>query len=126
MKEKIDVLKFLEQKETILLKLIIKNHFKIFFFVIISLMFFFMLKVPYVNLIFNKEFYLFCITLTFLIIFRVSLRIIIILSMFIFLFSILPLTINEHLMAERIANLSFGIFFLGVIKFILKFFKNGK
>lgn len=109
---------FLVQKELELLKWIAKNHFKVILFLSVSGILLFFSKLPYFNLIMRGSLKFILIVISVLFIFRVSIKNILFLSIFILVVSIFLLLINFSLGAIYIFDILFGIIFVMLVKLI--------
>jgi hypothetical protein len=113
---------FIERKIELIFVWGIKNRYKIFLFLIFSGAVIIFSFLPYFNLFLGKILLSFLILMSFLVSFRINYKKCFLLGL-VFLISAIPfIFFAEYETAETLTDFTYGIFFLGLIKFI--FSKN--
>ncbi len=100
------------------LKRAVKYRYKLFLFVVFSGFLIILSFSPYFNLVMGKALLWFLILLSYLIFFKVNYKTCIALGLSFLVPALLSILLGEYETAEDLANFTYGIFILGLIKFV--------
>lgn len=105
---------------------IINKRFRVYIFLILSLIFWFMPSTPYLNIIVNTGMSIFFIILAFLLLFDLSIKFIYLFIAFLFLTCLIYQLLNQVEKADILGNYIFAILELEVVIYLLKSYDDKK
>lgn len=110
------------EKDTI--NWIISKRFKIYIFLLLALIFWYMPSMPYLNIVISSGMSVFFIVLTFLLLFNLSIRIVYIFVVLLFLTCLVYQLLNQVEKADILGNYIFAVLMYQVINYLLGSYGN--
>lgn len=112
--------------ESRIINWIINKRFRIYVFLISSLIFWLMPSAPYLNIVVNTGMSTFFIILTFLLLFDLSIKLVYIFVSFLFLTCLLYQLLNQVEKADVLGNYIFAILVFEVVIYLLRSYDDKK
>lgn len=103
---------------------LVQKKYAVFTLIIFSVLLLIFSYLPYINLFMGKVLVVFLSFTAALIIFKVSVKKIVIFILVLFLFSLPLVLLRRYEAAETLINFAYGVLFVAVIKFVKESFSN--